>query len=329
MKVFQGTSVNEIYALAMREFALGEGVTRKDSRNGPVLEFDTPVASVYRNPVNRVLFNAARDCNPFLHLFESLWMLAGRNDLSFLTPFTKNMAQFSDDGETLHGAYGHRWRQHFDRDQLAEVIEHLRKYPDSRRAVLQMWDPRTDLNRDGRDVPCNTAVFFLRRGNDLDMTVTNRSNDAVWGAYGANAVHMSVLHEYVAAATGMGVGRYTQFSNSLHIYPELPVVKRVMSNLPDPAAYCEYDLGLVRAEPLLQKNETPWQFDHDLLSLGSEMQKERLVTKFFRWTVHPMMSAHNRYKEGDKAAAAAAAASIHATDWRKATLEWIARRHKA
>ena len=50
------------------------------------------------------------------------------------------------------------------------------------------------------------------------MTVTNRSNDMIWGAYGANAVHMSVLLEYMAGMLGYGVGAYYQFSNNLHAY---------------------------------------------------------------------------------------------------------------
>ena len=40
----------------------------------------------------------------------------------------------------------------------------------------------------------------------------------LWGAYGANAVHMSVLQEYVATALNVSIGTYTQMSDSLHIY---------------------------------------------------------------------------------------------------------------
>jgi hypothetical protein len=40
----------------------------------------------------------------------------------------------------------------------------------------------------------------------------------IWGAYGANAVHFSMLLEFVARGLGLKVGSYTQFSNDLHIY---------------------------------------------------------------------------------------------------------------
>ena len=50
------------------------------------------------------------------------------------------------------------------------------------------------------------------------MTVCNRSNDMLWGAYGANAVHMSMLQEYLASRLEIAVGEYTQISDSFHVY---------------------------------------------------------------------------------------------------------------
>jgi hypothetical protein len=94
----------------------------------------------------------------------------------------------------------------------------LRKRPDSRRVVLQMWDPVNDLDSPSKDIPCNTNIYFKIRGGELQMTVCNRSNDMIWGAYGANAVHMSVLQEYIAAALGVYIGPYYQVSDSFHVY---------------------------------------------------------------------------------------------------------------
>src|SRR5690606_5311325 len=159
---------------------------------------------------NRVLFNPERDCNPFFHLFEAMWMLAGRNDLAPLQYFVSTFGQFSDDGKTLNGAYGYRWRNaesshevinedygglgtvpgiEVDRvDQLNVIIEELRKNPDSRRCVLQMWNVQDDLMKISKsaDVCCNTNCYFLITDGKLDMTVCNRSNDMVLGMLGAN-----------------------------------------------------------------------------------------------------------------------------------------------
>src|SRR5690606_34526281 len=149
-----------------------------------------------------------RGANPFFHLFESLWMLSGRNDLPWLAQFNKQMATYSDDGgKTQPAAYGFRWREYFGYDQISELVDHLARDPKSRRAVIGMWDPwgihqtaegqyamNGDLlsAQDSKDVPCNTHCYFQLRtteaGTQLDMTVTCRSNDALWGAHGANAV---------------------------------------------------------------------------------------------------------------------------------------------
>lgn len=235
------------------------------SRNGPVIMVPEPVTITYKKPVQRVLFNRARDCNPFFHVYEALWMLAGRNDLAPLAYYNSKMADYSDDGKTVTGsAYGYRWRHakgysaaKYDiHDQLKKVIKHLKGSPDSRRAVIQMWNVEDDLLKIGdpvvhpdlgtvdyenysKDVACNLCIILMLRDGDrieddskwhshtgtfyklqklLDMTVVNRSNDMVWGMLGANVVHFSFLQEYLAAHIGCEVGNYHQISNNMHVY---------------------------------------------------------------------------------------------------------------
>ena len=145
-------------------------------------------------------------------------MLQGRKDLAPLAHFVKSMEDFSDDGETLWGAYGQRWRTYFHKDQLDSIIKILKTDPDDRRCVLQMWDANKDLGREGKDLPCNTNIYFKIRDEALQMTVCCRSNDMLWGTYGANAVHMSMLQEYMAEAIGVEIGTYYQISDSFHVY---------------------------------------------------------------------------------------------------------------
>ena len=58
----------------------------------------------------------------------------GSARLKTLTMFAKKMADFSDDGVLVNGAYGYRWTEWFGRDQLSTVIDLLRKNPLDRRA---------------------------------------------------------------------------------------------------------------------------------------------------------------------------------------------------
>ena len=230
MRVINVRNVHEALPVGI-ELLKKEGIKR-ESRNGPVLVYPGPVTTVYRNPCERVIFWPERDANPFFHLYESLWMLGGRNDIAPLVKFAKQIASYSDDGTTMHGAYGYRWRkafplvsqkgpisQYMPTDQLAVIADQLTKDKTDRRSVLQMWDSIVDLGRNGKDVPCNTiATFQVNHLGALDLTVFCRSNDIIWGAYGANAVHFSILLEYMANWIGIPVGVYNQISVNYHAY---------------------------------------------------------------------------------------------------------------
>ena len=217
MRVISVRNVHQALPEAIR--LLKEEGVRRNSRNGPVIIAPFPVTTVYSHPQERVLFWPQRDANPFLHLYESLWMIAGRKDVGGLTRYTKKFLEYSDDGLTLHDAYGYRWRKAFGTDQLEMIISRLTNNPDDRRCVLQMWDVHADLGQFGKAHPCNLVATFQRgaRG-ELDMVVFNRSNDIIWGCYGANAVHFSVLLEYMARRIGCPMGTYTQVSVNWHAY---------------------------------------------------------------------------------------------------------------
>lgn len=328
-------NVNGAYGIAMYHFDQGTFVNEYPSRNGTMLELDTPVVTSYLKPTERVLFDPVRDCNPFLHFFECLWMLAGRRDVKYMTQFSKTFESFSDDGVVFNAAYGHRWRHHFRRkstnelheeiDQLDWAIKELRKDPMSRRVVTQMWDGSYDIGLPSRDLPCNTSVMWRLRDGVLDMTVTNRSNDAVWGCYGANAVHFSFLHEYVSGAIGAKVGTYYQFSNSLHIYPELPVVKRIMAKPTGLVNDCPYGEGLVKPFPIYAAGETVEDFDSDLAVFMSGANQLECRTQFFGSVVWPMWLSFKAYKGGADSVRAHCD-DIQASDWQKAVSEWLDRR---
>lgn len=165
--------------------------TKRPSRYGNTLTVEEPVTVTYTHPRERVLFNPQRDANPFFHLYEALWMLAGRNDVAPLAYYNSKIAEIaSDDGQIFNGAYGFRWRntprsaavwleeaEHHenlytledaeieDVDQLKIIIEQLRNKPESRRVVLQMWNVEDDLLKmdTSKDLCCNVCAFFALR----------------------------------------------------------------------------------------------------------------------------------------------------------------------
>lgn len=301
-------------------------IVEQPSRNGVTLEALEPVLTIYERPCERVLFSHERDANPFFHLFEALWMLAGRRDVAFVSAMVKRMREFSDDGETFNGAYGHRWRRHFGYDQLDRVIEELRTTPSSRRVVLSMWGS-SDLGKQSKDLPCNTHAYFKVRDRELRMTVCCRSNDVIWGAYGANAVHFSVLQEYVAGRLGVAVGPMYQLSDSWHIYTG-GAGGAVWQRLRDSQLFSAdpYVTGAVAPTSLgVDAFDDTW--DHELrrffglIDSGAQGQidRETFAHPWWRDVVVPMWRAwyHRDVFELNNCVA---------SDWRRAGCEWLARR---
>lgn len=349
MFVIEDRNVHRIIPRAA-EVIRAIGVERA-SRNGPVLVSPTPVTTVYQKPCERVVFWEQRDANPFFHLYESLWMLAGFNEISSLVRYAKNIANYSDDGFTMHGAYGHRWRKHFTIDQLKIIAEQLQKNKDDRRAILQMWDCPADLGRTGKDVPCNTiASFQVNTEGALDLTVFCRSNDIIWGAYGANAVHFSVLLEYMAAWISVPVGRFYQVSVNWHAY--LATLK-LFDGIPNLAfgdqqggvMECEihgnelvpkqvddpYTKGEVIPVRLVRGERGVELFDKELLNLLYEEDRQIFMTRGYHNDslniACQLFRAHQAYKSKAWVAALDILNEDHAaSDWIVAAKQWIWRR---
>ena len=194
------------------------------SRGGDVVVMPQPITTIWEKGYSIVSTNPIRDANPFFHFNEALWMLEGRNDVASLDVYIKDFGgRYAESDGVLHGAYGHRWINHFGVDQLQLIVEKLQSNPEDRQCVLQMWDAHTDMGNDldgmWKDRPCNTHVYFrVHARKELEMTVCCRSNDMIWGAYGANIVQFGVLHRYMAVRIGVEVGRYYQISNNFHAY---------------------------------------------------------------------------------------------------------------
>jgi len=333
MHVIRARNAHEMLPEAL--YQLQRNFVLNESRNGDVMKFTEPVTLVYREPIERVLFWPERDANPFFHLMECLWMMAGRNDVEFPAYFAKQIAQYSDDGHILNGAYGHRWRHHFNGiDQILSIVYALKNNPDCRRQVLAMWDAGHDLGRQSKDLPCNTHAYFSINKGKLDMMVCNRSNDLVWGAIGANAVHFSFLQEWMAGAIRCPVGQYWQMSNNMHLYVDQhaellramePYAADGVSGTRPTSPYTSARLGHF---PIMNVEPDIWL--QDLQMYLEEGVVMGLREPFFRKVVHPMVIAHKAWKEGEGVARFDTALEIlkqcKATDWQLAATEWIQRR---
>jgi thymidylate synthase len=324
MLVLNVRNVNEALPLALLH--LRERGVPRVSRGMKVIEYPEPVATVYYCPQECVLFDAERDANPFFHFFEALWILNGGQDVATPARYLPRIAEYSDNGTTFHGAYGYRLRSAFGMDQLDRVVDLLKIQPDTRRAVISIYDPRLDLGTDSKDIPCNDMVMFKIRDGKLHMTVCNRSNDAIWGAYGANAVQFSFLLQYVAMRVGVAVGRYTQVSDSLHVYEDNPYWQAHKADhgvtVYDPYAS---DMLCIDSPSLWNRAVYPEDLDEDIRVFHLPYQRVFYNSEFFR-TALCMKQAHACYRAGMLRTARRYATEIPVPDWRKACVDWIQRR---
>ena len=346
------------------------------SRNGPVIQIEGPIILTYEMPRERVLFNKVRDANPFFHLYEALWMLAGRNDVASLKYYASKISDFSDDGTAFNGAYGYRWRyakvadvyntDHEPlQDQLILIINHLKNDPNSRRAVLQMWNVEDDLLKidapnKSKDVCCNISVMFSIAERDsekrslatsqpypqkyLDITVTNRSNDIIWGMLGANYAHFSFLQEYIACALGVQVGKYHHMSNNAHVYTE------TNSGWHPEEWLREYRLKTMHDKPALSYGKGPndaagnvgtatllfdaegfQTFEKEIqtfvtLNGGPNDEYQQYRNSFIERVALPMIKAWRQYKLKNFEESLAWCDLIAAGDWRVVCENWIQKR---
>lgn len=167
---------------------------------------------IIADPVDSLPLGIGRKLNAAIGAVEAIQLIGGFSDVELTTRIAPNMKAFTDDA-LFHGAYGPRagWQYH-------HVVRRLRSDQDSRQAVVNIWDSRSDVVRDGlHDYPCTLTLHFMLRRDRLNLHVNMRSNDVWWGlAY--DVFQFTQLQLSLAAQLGVEAGTYFHVSNSLHMY---------------------------------------------------------------------------------------------------------------
>lgn len=223
---------------------LDEGCVRK-TRGYRCIELPGPAIFKIFEPTARLITIPQRKWNWALPYAESLWIASGRNDMNFMNYYLPRLMDYSDDGVSMRGGYGPRFR-HFsgirkdyyyysirdctntETDQLRYSIECLKQDINSRRAIIVFGDPNKDcfsLNgaiKETKDIPCTQTIQFVKNSitNKLDMYVFMRSNDLLWGASAVNIFNYTFILEYVSAIIGLEIGSYYHITTNLHYYED-------------------------------------------------------------------------------------------------------------
>lgn len=136
-------------------------------------------------------------------LGELTWYFTGREDVEFISKC------ISDDGVTNRSAYGAIVFNRYGFDQVAQVIDTLKRDPYSRNAVINFNVPNPE-RFETKDEICTIALVFELREGKLDCTGIMRSND-VWLGTPYDVVFFTELQKHIANELGVGYGKVYAF----------------------------------------------------------------------------------------------------------------------
>ena len=128
--------------------------------------------------------------------------------------YWKQKSKFSGDVGRI---YGVQWRDFNGVDQLKNLIEGLKKDPDSRRHILTAWNP-AELHNMSLP-PCHAFSQFYVSNNKLSCQLYQRSCDMFLGVP-FNIASYSILIHIIAKECGYEVGEFVHSLGDFHIYEE-------------------------------------------------------------------------------------------------------------
>jgi thymidylate synthase len=154
-------------------------------------------------------------------LYELLWFLRGDTNVRWLQERGVTIwDEWADENGNLGPVYGYQWR-HWrtpdgkEIDQIARVIESLRKKPDSRRHIVSAWNP-ADVERMALP-PCHALFQFYVAGGRLSCQMYQRSADLFLGVP-FNIASYSALTLMVAQVTGFKPAEFILTLGDAHLY---------------------------------------------------------------------------------------------------------------
>jgi thymidylate synthase len=147
---------------------------------------------------------------------EAIQLIGGFADPQLLLQASPNFVRYIEPSGEFWGAYGRRIA--YGR-QLWSVVRKLEQDPDTRQAVITLWDPAQDNELGHKDYPCTLALGFSIQRGKLELDVTMRSND-VWRGLPYDLFQFTQLQLTVANVLDLQPGRYRHHTYSLHLYAE-------------------------------------------------------------------------------------------------------------
>lgn len=154
-------------------------------------------------------------------IYELLWFLRGDTNIAYLKEHGVSIwDEWADANGELGPVYGYQWRswpsadgRHID--QISQVIEQLKKTPDSRRLIVSAWNVAEIENM--ALPPCHAFFQFYVADGKLSCQLYQRSADIFLGVP-FNIASYALLTLMVAQVTGLKPGEFIHTLGDAHLY---------------------------------------------------------------------------------------------------------------
>lgn len=171
-------------------------------------------------------------------IHELLWFLKGETNVAYLHDHNVTIwDEWADGAGDLGRIYGAQWRSWQGPDgstvdQIARVVEDIRKNPDSRRLVVTAWNP-AELHLMALS-PCHAMFQFYVQEGELSCQLYQRSADLFLGVP-FNIASYALLTLMMAQVCGLKPGDFIHTFGDLHLYANhLEQAKEQLSREPRP-----------------------------------------------------------------------------------------------
>jgi len=154
-------------------------------------------------------------------IHELLWFIAGDTNIAYLKDNKVSIwDEWADENGDLGPVYGYQWRSWpapdgESVDQLARVVESIKRNPDSRRHIVSAWNPaQVD---DMALPPCHALFQFYVADGRLSCQLYQRSADIFLGVP-FNIASYALLTHMIAQVCGLAVGDFVHTLGDAHLY---------------------------------------------------------------------------------------------------------------
>jgi thymidylate synthase len=193
---------------------------------------------------------------------ELLWFLSGSTNVKYLQDHgvhiwdawatAEQCAKFDRPPGELGPVYGELWRNFEGVDQIAVLVDGLRKNPTSRRHILSGWHPK--LADRVALPPCHTLSQFYVADGRLSCQLYQRSADVFLGVP-FNIASYALLTHMLAQAAGLDVGAFIHTFGDVHIY------NNHMDQVAEQMLRHPYPLPTLHLDPVIREIDD-FRFEH-------------------------------------------------------------------